>query len=170
MGHTVRLEVVIDGEFFTTYAADGAHRRHADRVDRLLVLGPGGRSWRRRTGRLLLTPVSPHMLFDRTLVLEPDALELRLVVQGHRPATLQRRRAQPAASSSEGDGIVCTAAPRPARLVTFGAARLPPDPEGEVRPGGPVGPTAMIPPRCRVTLPTSCRVRPQPRARLRGPC
>ena len=45
------------------------HRRHADRFDRLLVLGP----WPDRVAPhrcLLLTPVSPHMLFDRSLVLD----------------------------------------------------------------------------------------------------
>ena len=72
MGHTVRLAVEVDGEFFTTYAADG-----------LIVATPTGSTAYAFSARgpivaprhraLLLTPVSPHMLFDRTLVLEPDA-------------------------------------------------------------------------------------------------
>ena len=36
---------------------------------------------------LVLTPVSPHMLFDRTLVLDPHT-SVRLEVIGHRPATV----------------------------------------------------------------------------------
>jgi NAD+ kinase len=117
MGHTVRLAVDVDGEFFTTYAADG-----------LIVATPTGSTAYAFSVRgpivapthraLLLTPVSPHMLFDRTLVLDPGAV-LRLVVQGHRPATLSVD-GRNLGELGEGDAIVCTAAERSARLVTFG--------------------------------------------------
>lgn len=117
MGHTVRLAVEVDGEFFTTYAADG-----------LIVATPTGSTAYSFSARgpivapthraLLLTPVSPHMLFDRTLVLEPAA-RLRLAVQGHRAATLSVD-GRNLGELGEGDAIVCTAAGRSARLVTFG--------------------------------------------------
>ncbi len=117
MGHTVRLGVEVDGEFFTTYAADG-----------LIVATPTGSTAYALSARgpivapthraLLLTPVSPHQLFDRTLVLEPAA-RLRLVVRGHRAATLSVD-GRNLGELSEGDSIVCTAAERAARLVTFG--------------------------------------------------
>lgn len=117
MGHTVRLAVEVDGEFFTTYAADG-----------LIVATPTGSTAYAFSARgpivapthraLLLTPVAPHMLFDRTLVLEPTA-QLRLVVQGHRAATLSVD-GRNLGELGEGDSIVCTAADRAARLVTFG--------------------------------------------------
>jgi NAD+ kinase len=117
MGHTVRLAVEVDGEFFTTYAADG-----------LIVATPTGSTAYAFSARgpivaprhraQLLTPVSPHMLFDRTLVLEPEA-RLRLVVQGHRAATLSVD-GRNLGELGEGDAITCTAAPRSARLVTFG--------------------------------------------------
>lgn len=117
MGHTVRLAVEVDGEFFTTYAADG-----------LIVATPTGSTAYAFSARgpivspthraLLLTPVSPHMLFDRTLVLEPAA-EVRLVVQGHRPATLSVD-GRNLGELGEGDAIVCTAAGQPALLVSFG--------------------------------------------------
>jgi len=117
MGHTVRLAVEVDGEFFTTYAADG-----------LIVATPTGSTAYAFSARgpivapthraQLLTPVSPHMLFDRTLVLEPEA-RVRLVVQGHRTATLSVD-GRNLGELGEGDAIVCTAAPRSARLVTFG--------------------------------------------------
>ena len=117
MGHTVRLAVEVDGEFFTTYAADG-----------LIVATPTGSTAYAFSARgpivapthraLLLTPVSPHMLFDRTLVLEPAA-RLRLIVQGHRAATLSVD-GRNLRELGEGDSIVCTAADRAARLVTFG--------------------------------------------------
>ncbi len=117
MGHTVRLAVEVDGEFFTTYATDG-----------LIVATPTGSTAYAFSARgpivapthraLLLTPVSPHMLFDRTLVLEPTA-QLRLAVQGHRTATLSVD-GRNLGELGEGDSIVCTAADRAARLVTFG--------------------------------------------------
>jgi NAD+ kinase len=117
MGHTVRLAVEVDGEFFTTYAADG-----------LIVATPTSSTAYAFSARgpivapthraLLLTPVSPHMLFDRTLVLQPAAV-LRLVVQGHRTATLSVD-GRNLGELGEGDSIVCTAADRAARLVTFG--------------------------------------------------
>ena len=117
MGHTVRLVVEVDSEFFTTYAADG-----------LIVATPTGSTAYAFSARgpivapthraLLLTPVSPHQLFDRTLVLEPTA-SLRLGVQGHRAATLSVD-GRNLGELGEGDSIVCTAAERSARLVTFG--------------------------------------------------
>jgi NAD+ kinase len=118
MGHTVRLSVSVDDEFFTTYAADG-----------LIVATPTGSTAYAFSARgpivepthraLLLTPVSPHMLFDRTLVLDPEA-SLRLTVQGHRAATLSVD-GRNLGELGEDDAIVCTAASRSARLVTFGA-------------------------------------------------
>ncbi|CAN5646408.1 NAD(+)/NADH kinase [soil metagenome] len=117
MGHTVRLAVSIDGDFFTTYAADG-----------LIVGTPTGSTAYAFSARgpivapkhraLLLTPVSPHMLFDRTLVLDPSAT-VRIEVCGHRPATLSAD-GRNLGDLREGDAIVCTGADEPARLVTFG--------------------------------------------------
>jgi NAD+ kinase len=117
MGHTVRLAVSVDGEFFTTYAADG-----------LIVATPTGSTAYAFSARgpivaprhraQLLTPVSPHMLFDRTLVLEPEAC-VRLVVQGHRRATLSVD-GRNLGELGEGDAVTCTAAECSARLVTFG--------------------------------------------------
>jgi NAD+ kinase len=117
MGHTVRLKVVIDGEFFTTYAADG-----------LIVATPTGSTAYSFSARgpivspyhraLVLTPVSPHMLFDRAMVLEPTT-RLRLEVTGDRPATLSVD-GRNVGTLEQGDAIVCTACDRAARLVTFG--------------------------------------------------
>ena len=86
IGRTIRLGVSIDGRFFTSYVADG-----------LILATPTGSTAYSLSARgpivdpshraILLTPVSPHMLFDRSLVLAPD-IEVRLEVLGHRPATL----------------------------------------------------------------------------------
>jgi len=67
---------------------------------------------------LVLTPVSPHMLFDRSLILNPEAV-IRLEVCGDRPATLSVD-GRNLGELREGDAIECTAAPHPARLVSFG--------------------------------------------------
>jgi NAD+ kinase len=115
-GHTVRIASSIAGRPFMTYAADG-----------LLVSTPTGSTAYNLSARgpvlsprmraIVLTPVSPHMLFDRALVLEPDEwvtlniLEPRpavLVVDGHTVATLE-----------PGATVTCREGARPARLVMF---------------------------------------------------
>lgn len=116
-GHTVRLAVSVDGEYFTTYAADG-----------LIVATPTGSTAYSFSARgpivapmhrcLVLTPVSPHMLFDRTLVLDPHST-LHLEVVGHRPATVSAD-GRNLGTLQPGDALSCTASPRTARLVTFG--------------------------------------------------
>ncbi len=117
MGHTVRLAVHVDDEFFTTYAADG-----------LIIATPTGSTAYALSARgpivapthraMLLTPVSPHMLFDRTLVLEPDD-RVRLTVDGDRPANVSVD-GRTLGTLAEGDHLLCTAASTAARLVTFG--------------------------------------------------
>jgi NAD+ kinase len=117
MGHTVRLGVSIDGETFTPYAADG-----------LIVATPTGSTAYAFSARgpivepthrcLLMTPVSPHMLFDRSLVLDPAA-RLRIEVQGDRPATLSVDGSN-LGTLERGDAITCTAASGSARFATFG--------------------------------------------------
>jgi NAD+ kinase len=117
MGHTVRLAVSVDGEAFTPYAADG-----------LIVATPTGSTAYAFSARgpivepthrcLLMTPVSPHMLFDRSLVLAPSA-RLRIEVLGHRAATLSVDGSN-LGTLHGGDAITCTAADTTVRLVTFG--------------------------------------------------
>jgi NAD+ kinase len=116
-GNTVRLDVELDGSFFTPYAADG-----------LIVATPTGSTAYAFSARgpivepthraLLLTPVSPHMLFDRTLVLDDDS-EIRLTVSDHRPAALViDGRAM--GDLRTGDTVTCRASETVARLVMFG--------------------------------------------------
>jgi NAD+ kinase len=116
-GHTVRLAVRIDGSLFTTYAADG-----------LIVATPTGSTAYSLSARgpivsprhraLLLTPVSPHMLFDRALVLDPDE-HLELEVVGHRDAVLSVD-GRHAGTLVPGDVLGCRASARVARLVRLG--------------------------------------------------
>ena len=116
-GHTVRLLVTIGDEVFTSYAADG-----------LIVATPTGSTAYSLSARgpilsprqraLLLTPVSPHMLFDRSLVLAPDEW-VTLEVLGHRPATLSID-GRGVGVLHEADRLICAPAAHPARLVTYG--------------------------------------------------
>jgi NAD+ kinase len=117
MGHTVRLGVSIDGEAFTPYAADG-----------LIVATPTGSTAYAFSARgpivepthrcLLMTPVSPHMLFDRSLIFAPQA-RVRIEVVGDRPATLSVD-GNNLGTLYRGDGVTCTGAAGSARFVTFG--------------------------------------------------
>ena len=116
-GHTVRLEVELDASRFTPYAADG-----------LIVATPTGSTAYAFSARgpiiepthraLLLTPVSPHMLFDRSLVLD-DAAVIAITVTGHRPAALVVD-GHSVEVLHESDRVVCRAADHTARLVVFG--------------------------------------------------
>jgi NAD+ kinase len=116
-GRLARLKVLINDTFFTTYAADGvivstptgstAYSFSA----RGPIVSPGHRC-------LLLTPVSPHMLFDRSLVLDADE-ELGFVVVDERQAVLTLD-GRVLGTLETGDAVTCTAASQPARIVTFG--------------------------------------------------
>jgi len=116
-GHTVHVAVSVEGRFWTTYAADG-----------LIVATPtgstayafsaGGPIVSPNLRALLMTPVSAHMSFDRSLVVDAaDAVRIEvtdrpatLVIDGRECGLLER-----------GDAIVCTEAPGCARFVAFGA-------------------------------------------------
>jgi len=116
-GHTVRLLARIDGEPFTYYAADG-----------LIVATPTGSTAYSLSARgpivsprhraMLLTPVSPHMLFDRTLVLDPSEV-IEIEVTGHRAAELTLD-GQAVASLDDGDVVGCSPSDSTARFVRFG--------------------------------------------------
>jgi NAD+ kinase len=116
-GHTIRIATSIDDRPFVIYEADG-----------LLVATPTGSTAYNLSARgpllsprlraIVLTPVSPHMLFDRPLVLEPTEqpqLEVLgpvaavLVIDGVTITTLE-----------PGSIVRCREGDRPARLVTFG--------------------------------------------------
>jgi NAD+ kinase len=119
-GHTVRLLARIDGEPFTYYAADG-----------LIVATPTGSTAYSLSARgpivsprhraMLLTPVSPHMLFDRTLVLDPSEV-IEIEVSGHRLAELILD-GHVAGSLDDGDVVRCAPSDATANFVRFGGER-----------------------------------------------
>lgn len=113
-GHLVRFDLAINGTPFTTYAADG-----------VIVATPTGSTAYSFSVHgpiaspalecILLTPISPHMLFDRTLVLAARET-LEFVVAGSREAvcTLDGRHV---ALLAPGDQVRCRAAVEPLHLV-----------------------------------------------------
>jgi NAD+ kinase len=117
-GHLIRLDVSINGSPFTTYAADG-----------VIVATPTGTTAYSFSVRgpiaspalrcLVLTPVSPHMLFDRSLVLA-DSEELGFVMCDDQGVVLTldgRELGQLGA----GDQVSCVAAAEPLRLASLRA-------------------------------------------------
>lgn len=117
-GHTVDLLVRIDGEPFTSYAADG-----------LIVSTPTGSTAYSLSARgpvvspkhkaLLVTPVAPHMLFDRSLVLDPsETVEIQVLAGRAASVAIDGR---PVCALSVDDRVRCVPAPETARFVRFGA-------------------------------------------------
>lgn len=116
-GRTVRLLVRIDGEPFTSYAADG-----------LIVSTPTGSTAYSLSARgpivspkhaaLLVTPVAPHMLFDRSLVLDPSE-SVEIEVLGDRIASVAVD-GRPMCELQEGAVVTCRPSAATARFVRFG--------------------------------------------------
>jgi NAD+ kinase len=117
-GHTVRLLARIDGDAFTHYEADG-----------LIISTPTGSTAYSLSARgpivspqhraILLTPVSPHMLFDRSLVLSPSEV-VEIEVAGHRRADVAVD-GQPSGVLEPGDVVRCSPSAATANFVRFGA-------------------------------------------------
>jgi NAD+ kinase len=115
-GQVVRLAVTVDGEPFTTYHADGV----------IVATPTGSTAYAWSAGgpivapaheAMLLVPVAPHMLFDRSLVLPAESC-IRLEVADDRPADVSVD-GRSLGLLQPGDTVTCTRAPSPARLVTF---------------------------------------------------
>jgi NAD+ kinase len=120
-GHTVRLGVDIDKAPFTTYAADG-----------LIIATPTGSTAYSMSARgpilsprlraLLMTPVSPHMLFDRSMVLDPSEA-VRVEVLGHREVNVATDGGL-VHSLRPGDVVEVRAAKEVARFMRFEEQRF----------------------------------------------
>ena len=120
-GHTVRLGVDIDKAPFITYAADG-----------LIISTPTGSTAYSMSARgpilsprlraLLMTPVSPHMLFDRSMVLDPSEA-VRVEVLGHREVNVATDGGL-VHSLRPGDVVEVRAAQEVARFMRFEEQRF----------------------------------------------
>jgi NAD+ kinase len=117
--HTIRLALSIDGSPFLSYVADG-----------FLVSSPAGSTAYNLSLRgpilspkmkaIVLTPIAPHMLFDRSLVLAPDE-EVGLELLADRPAALVVD-GRTTISLQPGDTVKIRAGKRPARFITLETA------------------------------------------------
>lgn len=115
-GRTVRLGLSIDGEFFINYNADG-----------VIIASPTGSTAYSLSARgpivapmheaLIVTPVSPHQLFDRSLILAPDSVA-QIEVLPDRGASLSLD-GRTVMRLDPGDKVRCTRSARPARIVSL---------------------------------------------------
>ena len=115
-GHTVQLAIRINDRPFTTAAADG-----------MIVATPTGSTAYNLSARgpivsplhraIVMTPVAPHMLFDRSLVLDPDE-HIEIEVLDGRPAILVVD-GRNLATLSPGDIVRVGAAKQNAHFITF---------------------------------------------------
>ena len=71
---------------------------------------------------ILLTPVAPHSLFDRALVLSPDD-ELKISVLPDCGASFAVD-GNVSGNLELGDSIICSSAEKPALLVSFGGSNF----------------------------------------------
>jgi len=115
-GRTVRLGLTIDDEFFMSYSADG-----------IIVASPTGSTAYSLSARgpivaplheaLVVTAVSPHQLFDRSLVLNPTStVEIEVVPDRNASLSLDGRSV---AQLQPGDRVRCTRSEIPAGFVSL---------------------------------------------------
>jgi NAD+ kinase len=115
--HTISASVAISGERFLRYAADA-----------IIVSTPTGTTGYNLSARgpivlptlrcLVLTPVSPHMLFDRSLVLD-SSVTVSMELGGRFDADLIVDGV-PCGQLEVGERLVCSGGTRDATLVSFG--------------------------------------------------
>lgn len=120
-GHTVRLQMRIDGASFTSYQADG-----------MIVATPTGSTAYSLSARgpilsplmkaIVVTPLSPHMLFDRSLVLASSEV-VEMEVTGGRPVGLAVD-GEYLGVLEPGDRIVCGESTHPATFVKVHGERF----------------------------------------------
>lgn len=119
-GQTVHLMLRIDGDPFTSFAADG-----------LIVSTPTGSTAYSLSARgpvvspkhraILVTPVAPHQLFDRSMVLDPSEL-VEIEVIGDREAAVVVD-GRTVGELPAGSVVVCRPSDRTAKFVRLGDHR-----------------------------------------------
>lgn len=116
-GNTVRLGVAFNGQDFLDYSTDG-----------LIIASPTGSTAYAFSVRgpivsplmraLVVVPISPHMLFDRSLVLDGDETVTATVLDGRAGTLFVDGR--DCGLLPEGTVVVCRQGQHLAKLVTFG--------------------------------------------------
>lgn len=118
----VGLDVLIDGEPFVTYQADGLIVATAT-GSTAYSFSAGGPLVDPRVRGLVLTPVASHSLFDRSLVL-PDDSEIEVRVSRDRMVRVHVDK-KDIGELGEGDRVLITRGERAARFVTLDEQAFP---------------------------------------------
>lgn len=116
-GHSVSVDASIGNEFFTSYLADGVIVA-TPTGSTAYSLSAGGPIVEPDFEALVLTPVAPHMVFDRSLILKPST-SVELKVTGYRNGivTLDGRQV---GELLPGEKLMCRASDRRVRFLTRG--------------------------------------------------
>ena len=112
----VELEVEIDSEPMLSYRADGVVIC-TPTGSTAYSFSAGGPLLDNRVDALVMTPVAPHSLFSRSLVLSPDSV-IRCRVTRDRPVQVSVD-GRNTASLAMGDEVVVRRGPRPVMFVAF---------------------------------------------------
>ncbi len=134
---SVTIDASISGRHFTRYMADGVIVA-TPTGSTAYSLSAGGPIVEPEFEALLVTPVAPHMVFDRSLVLAPST-EVRLTVAGYRDG-LVAVDGRAIAKLVPGGYITCRGIGPPGAIRRAGRPRLPYHPQGEVRTVRPLNP------------------------------
>lgn len=110
----VVLDVEVDGDRFLTYRADGIVVSTST-GSTAYGFSAGGPLIDPRVPTLLVTPVAPHSLFDRSLVMSPNTL-IRITVTADRPVRVSVDGRE-IGSLVEGQSVSIGSADTPARFV-----------------------------------------------------
>jgi NAD+ kinase len=113
----VRLAVTIDGEYFTTYRADGIIVA-TPLGSTAYSLSVGGPVLTPELEAMVLSPVAPHSLLSRSLVLAPQTV-VEIVVAADRPVQVNVDGVD-ACRLGERDRLVVRSGERPVWFVSLG--------------------------------------------------
>ncbi len=118
----VQLAVEIDGSYFTTYRADGIITATA-LGSTAYSLSAGGPVLDPELDALIITPVAPHSLLSRSIVLTPDT-EVRYTVELDRPVRLNVDGRE-AAVLGQSESVVVGAGNRRVKFLSLGKHPFP---------------------------------------------
>jgi NAD+ kinase len=115
-GHTVRFTTEIDGQPFLKYVADGVLVA-TPTGSTAYNLSAGGPVLAPKLRTLVVTPIAPHLGFDRSVVLDVDQV-VKVSIEGIRPAVVVID-GRTVARVPPGASITCRTAEQPVRFVTL---------------------------------------------------
>ncbi len=118
----VRMAVTIDGEYFTTYRADGIIVA-TPLGSTAYSLSVGGPVLAPELEALVMSPVAPHSLLSRSIVMSPDTvIEFRVASDRSARINLDGREA---CVLQAGDTLTVQKGMRPVRFVSLGTHPFP---------------------------------------------